>query len=162
MSLSTFDIPSGGYREVRPCSAQLVETYGPDGKCWHQEVIIHLLPQSAQHMTMAAFFNPLQSHGRGIMTKMSYPPKCSSVITSIYVDGDNPRTFRCGIRAFYQPESIMKSQEAVDQIQVIIDDLEVAKQEIEDNDMSEFDIGRELTSITSEVDRLTDYLDDQT
>ena len=162
MSLSTFDIPSGGYREVRPCSAQLVETYGPDGKCWHQEVIIHLLPQSAQHMTMAAFFNPLQSHGRGITTEMSYPSKCSSVITSIYVDANNPRTFRCGIRAFYKPESIMKAREAADQIQVIIDELEVIKQEVEDKDTYEFDIGRELTTISSEVERINDYVEDQT
>jgi len=113
-------------------------------------------------MMMAAFFHPLQSHGHGITTEMSFPPKCSSVITSIYVDANNPRTFRCGIRAFYQPETTMKAQEAADQIQVIIDDLEVVKQEVEDNDTYEFDIGRELTTIQNEVERITDYVDDQT
>jgi len=56
----------------------------------------------------------------------------------------------------------MKAQEAADQIQVIIDDLEVVKQEVEDNDTYEFDIGRELTTIQNEVERITDYVDDQT
>jgi len=161
LSLSSFDIPSGGYQEVRPCSAQLVETYGPDGKCLHQEVIIHLLPSSAQHMMMAAFFHPLQSHARGV-TKTNFPLKCSDVITSIYVSEDNPRTFRCGIRAFYNQEKNMQAREAAEQIQSIIDDLQKVLQEVETNDTSEYDIGGSLTKIVNEVETIQDYIDDQT
>ena len=112
-------------------------------------------------MMTAAFFHPLQSHGRGI-TKTTFPWKCSSVITSIYVDADNPRTFRCGIRAFYNKEIGMKASEAAEQIQVIIDNLEELKQDVEDNDTYEFDIGRNLTTIENEVELIKDYVDDQT
>lgn len=161
MSLSSFDIPSGGYRTVSPCSAQLVETFGPDGKSLHQEVIIHLLPSNAQPMMTGAFFHPLQSHGRGVMSPMNYPSKSSSVITSIYVDNDNPRTFRVGIRAFYPQEHQMKAQEAVEALEQTISELETAKQKIEENDTNEFDIDRKVNLISEVAEEINEYLADQ-
>jgi len=112
-------------------------------------------------MMTAAFFHPLQSHGRGI-TKTSFPQKCSSVITSIYVDANNPRTFRCGIRAFYNQEKIMKAQEAIDQLEAVISDLDTVKGEIEANDTYEFDIGRKLNLISALTEEISDYVADQT
>ncbi len=38
---------------------------------------------------------------------------------------------------------------------------EEVKAELEENDTSDFDIGRELTSIENEVQKITDYIDDQ-
>ena len=55
----------------------------------------------------------------------------------------------------------MKASEAAEQIQAIIDYLEEAKGELELNDTSDFDIGRELTSIQNEVEKITDYIEDQ-
>ena len=160
LSVSTFDVPSGGYQTVRPCSAQLVATYGPGGRCLHQEVIIHLLPSNAQNMMTAAFFHPLQSHGRGT-TKTKFPQKCSSVITSIYVDVDNPATFRCGIRAFYNKERNMKAQDAIDKIESIIGTLEGIKEDLEANDTYDFDIDRQLGTIETEVINVEEYVEDE-
>lgn len=159
---SSFGIPSGGHRVVRRCSAHLVETYGPDGKCLHQEVIIHRLPSDAQCTITETFFYPLLSHGRGLIQKMSFPSKCSSVITSIYVSPDNPGEFRCGIRAFYPKETIMRAQDAVTQIDSIIDTLAEAKQAIEDNDTYDFDIDRKLNVMDEIATEVNEYILDQT
>lgn len=160
MSLSSFNIPSGGFREVRPCSAQLVATYGPDGRCLHQEVIIHLLPSSVHGMTLASFFNPLQSHGLGTVP-MNYPSKCSSVITSIYVGADNPRTFRCGIRAFYPQENKMQAQAAITSIDNTIAVLQAITVKLEENDTYDFDIQKDVDSAADTADSIEEYIDDQ-
>lgn len=161
MSLSSCDIPSGGFREVRPCSAQLVETYGPDGKCFHQELIIHLLPSSVHPTMTGVFFNPLLSHGLGPGIKMSYPSKSSGAITSIYVDADNPRTFRCGIRAFYNQEKNMNASKAAANVEDTIAVLEGIKSKLEDNDGYDFDIESKLTTISDTADEVQDYIDDE-
>lgn len=161
MSLSSCDVPAGGYRVVRPCSAQLVETYGPDGKSFHQELIIHLLPSTAQHMMTEVIFNPLQSHGLGRMTKPNYPSKCSHVITSIYVGANNPRTFRCGIRAFYHQEKNMNASKAAASVDDSISILEGIKQKLEDNDSYEFDIETKLNTIADTADEIDEYIDDE-
>jgi len=161
MSLSSCDVPSGGYRVVRHCSAQLVETYGPDGKSFHQELIIHLLPSPAQNMMREVIFNPLQSHGRGLMTKMNYPSKCSSVITSIYVDADNPRTFRCGIRAFYNEDKNMNASKAAASVDDTVGVLDSVKQKLEDNDTYDFDIEAKLTKLSDLADEIEEYIDDE-
>ncbi len=161
MPVSSCDVPSGGYRVVRPCSAQLVETYGPDGKSFHQELIIHLLPSTAQIMMKETIFNPLQSHGLGQATTMNYPSKCSSVITSIYVDANNPRTFRCGIRAFYNQEKNMNASKAASDVDDIIGILENIKQKLEDNDTYDFDIEANLTKIEETAVAVEDYIDEE-
>jgi len=161
MPVSSCDVPSGGYRVVRPCSAQLVETYGPDGKSFHQEVIIHLLPSTAQTMMREVIFNPLQSHGLGTAKQMSYPLKCSNVITSIYVDANNPRTFRCGIRAFYNQEKNMNASKAASDVDDIIGVLDNVKQKLEDNDTYDFDIEANLTKLEETAVAVEDYIDEQ-
>ena len=160
MSVSSCDVPAGGYRIVRPCSAQLVETYGPDGKSFHQELIIHLLPSTAQLMMTEVIFNPLQSHGLGLAKELNYPLKCSGVITSIYVDADNPRTFRCGIRALYNQEKNMNASKAAASIDDTIGVLESIKQKLEDNDSYDFDIEAKLITISDTADEVEDYVDD--
>ena len=160
MSLSSCKVPFGGFRVVRPCSAQVVATYGPDGKCFHQELIIHLLPSSAHDTTLADFFNPLRSHGLG-HTKMVYPSKSSGAITSIYVDADNPRTFRCGIRAFYNQEKNMNASKAAANVEDTITVLEGIKSKLEDNDGYDFDIETKLGIIADTADEVQDYLDEE-
>ena len=161
MSLSSFELPAGGYRVVRPCSAQLVETYGPDGKCVHQEVIIHLLPSGVLPTMTEAFFHPLQSHALGRETKMNFPSKCSSVITSIYVSAENPRTFRCGIRAFYNQEKNMNASKAAANVEDTITVLEGVKAKLEDNDGYDFDIEVNLTKLEDTALEIQDYIDEE-
>lgn len=158
---SSFASGPGTYRVVSLCSAQLVETFGPDGKCLHQEVIIHRLPSRANPTIQESFFNPLLSHGRGITTT-NFPLKCSSVITSIYVNSNEPAVFRCGIRAFYKQEHIMRAQDAVTQIETAVTALEEAKQIIEDNDTMEFDLDRKLNLIEEISGEVLEYVSDQT
>ncbi len=158
---SSFVPMSGCSRVVTRCSAQLVEAFGRDGRGLHQEISVHRLPSTANPTIQAAFFNPLLSHGRGIMTTL-YPSKCSSVITSTYVSSENPGEFRIGIRAFYPQESNMKAQDASKQIQDIIDNLTIAQRVIDDNDTLTFDVDRKLNMMEELADEVSDYVDDLT
>ena len=158
---SSFTTPHGCARVVSHCSAQLVETFGPDGKCLHQEVIIQRGPSLVQNMMTEHFFAPLLSHGRGLTTTV-YPSKCSNVITSIYVSMDNPSELRCGIRAFYPKELNMHAQEAITQIDGIINTLEESKTVLNEHDTDDFDIDRKLNVIEDIADEVSEYISDQT
>lgn len=158
---SSFATPPGCVRIVTSCSAQLVETFGQDGKCLHQEVIIQRGPSLVRGMMTAHFFAPLLSHGRGLTTTV-LPSKCSNVITSIYVSADNPGEFRAGIRAFYPKESNMHAQKAVTQIETIIAILNEAKEILDDNDTLDFDIERRLNVSEEIAEDVLEYVSDQT
>ena len=158
---SSFATPPGCVRVVSRCSAQLVATFGPDGRCLHQEVIIQRGPAIVLDMTTKHFFAPLLSHVRGLTTTV-YPSKCSNVITSIYVSMDNPNELRCGIRAFYPKEISMHAQEAITQIDTIITTLEEAKVVLNDNDTDYFDIDRKLNVMEEIADEVAEYVSDQT
>jgi len=112
-------------------------------------------------MMREVIFNPLQSHGLGTATKMSYPLKCSGVITSIYVDANNPRTFRCGIRAFYNQEKNMNASKAASDVDDIIGVLDNIKQKLEDNDTYDFDIEANLTKLEETAIAVEDYIDEE-
>jgi len=113
-------------------------------------------------MIREVFFNPLLSHGRGLIQKMNFPSRCSSVITSICVSPDNPGEFRAGIRAFYPKETSMHAREAIEQIETIVETLNEAKTKIEENDTCDFDIDRKLNVIEEISAEVTEYVVDQT
>ena len=92
---------------------------------------------------------------------MNFPSKCSSVITSIYVSADNPRIFRCGIRAFYNQEKNMNASKAAASIDDIIAVLEGVKQKLEDNDTYDFDIGTYITKLEETANDIQDYIDEE-
>ena len=92
---------------------------------------------------------------------MNFPSKSSSVITSIYVDADNPRTFRCGIRAFYNQEKNMNASKAAATVDDIISVLENIKQKLEDNDTYDFDIETLVTRIADDAALVEEYIDDE-
>jgi hypothetical protein len=160
MYKSLCDVPNGGSRVVKRCSAQLVETFGPDGKCCHQELIIHRLPSDVPNMMTEAFFHPLRSHVLGSTTKMIYPSRCSNVILSTYVDTENPAVFRCGIRPFYNLEKHMNAQQVLEKLESAIESLESAKDGVNDNDTMEFDLGRKLNLLTELAEEVADYVAD--
>lgn len=56
----------------------------------------------------------------------------------------------------------MKAQEAIDQLEAVISDLDTVKGEIEANDTYEFDIGRKLNLISALTEEISDYVADQT